>query len=52
MKTVRSTKTRSYSLRDATVQRLDAWLAKQPVKQNASAIMDVAISNWLDENDG
>lgn len=45
---VRSTKTRSFSLRDKTLERLDAWLAKQPLKVNVSSLADDAINQWLD----
>lgn len=42
------TQKRSFSIRKTTLQRLDAWLAKQPLKVNVSSLADDAINQWLD----
>ncbi|MCP4410160.1 MAG: hypothetical protein GY807_20945 [Gammaproteobacteria bacterium] len=49
---MKNTQTKALSLKNETVERLEAWMAKQPARPKASAVVDSAINGWLDKHDG
>lgn len=50
MEKIRNTQTKAMSLKNETVERLSAWIEKQAIKPNTSAVVDAAINEWLDKN--
>ena len=43
-------KTVSYSFPQSTIDRLSAYLDKQPVKLSASAVVNAAVARFLDDH--
>jgi len=41
----------TYTVDPAVLERLDAWVARQPIRVSKSSIVDDALTRWLDEQE-